>query len=185
MCSMRNPSRLGRISRPMLRNYSRTPRVAGIVRDYARAPFNAINRKENARMGYKQNLRTIRSGGRRVELMISKGSFEEAREHLREVVGAAMLLTVELHTMEIQDRVVKYYNQSFAAPPEESKEKELVREPAAPKASRRRIKKRDQNVIAEMTRAGSSMREIGRAINRSPSLIWSWQQKLGIKKGKP
>ncbi len=49
--------------------------------------------------------------------------------------------------------------------------KVVARPPATPK---------DREVIISMTKAGKSMREIGKKIGRSPSFVWYWQQQLDV-----
>lgn len=116
---------------------------------------------------HKKSLKEIQDKCRRVDLLTREGNIEGAQAALRQLVDAAMLLAVDLRTLEVQSRLSQYYDRAF---------------PADSKGKRERVNKDDQATIVEMTRKGFSMREIGRVIKRTPSLVWAWQQKLGVKR---
>jgi len=110
----------------------------------------------------------VQKGLRRAELLSYSGEFEAAREVLQEVVDAAMLLVVDIHTLEIQARINAHFAQAVPSPEEAPK-------PQKTKKKRAPMTDKERAVVDEMTKQGFTMREIAHVIKRSPSMVWYWQ----------
>lgn len=119
---------------------------------------------------YKQNLKAAQEGLRHVDLLTQKNDFAAAQRALCEVMNSALGLVKDLHVLEVCARIDAHFAQALL-------DNEKLRQPE------RAVTPEDQTTIVELTKQGCSMREIGRLIARSPSFVWYWQRKLGVKKG--
>lgn len=128
---------------------------------------------------YKKNIKLIRMWTANIQEHVRNDRMDKARGSLLALVRACFDLSVDLHRLSIRSRFAKLYPTTPTAPAPKK-----VTDHKKPRARRGRLSNEDKELIRTMTKAGHSMRDIAEKLNRTPSLVWRWQKKLGVKKGK-
>lgn len=131
---------------------------------------------------YKQNIKLIRERLSNVESHVRNDQMRQARETLLKLVKACFDLSVDLHSLEIRSRFAKLYPLRTLTP-EKADLPEKVVTPAKKRTRRTWLSDKDKELIRTMTAEGSSMRDIAKKLDCTPSIVWRWQKKLGVKKG--